>query len=253
MKKIAIFIPAYNAATTIPLVIDRIPDSIKSRVKEIFVVDNASEDNTYLTVIGYKQLKNLNNLSVIRNDTNKGYGGSQKIAYKYAIEKGYDIIVMLHGDAQYAPEKIPLLLDPVEKNEADLVFGSRIKGNPIAGGMPFWRFFGNRVLTHIENGILGTNLSEFHSGFRVYSCEALKKIPFHLCSDNYYFDTEILIQFSLKSLKIAERPIPTHYGKESHSPSVAQTFNYSVNILRAVWKFLLHKYKIKKVDMFDII
>ncbi len=252
MKKIVIFIPAYNAGATVPLVIDRIPKEIKDKVKEIFVIDNASQDNTYLTVIGYRQQKGLSNLKVIRNETNKGYGGSQKIAYRYAINKGYDIVVMLHGDAQYAPEKIPLLLEPMESNRADLVFGSRMRGSPVRGGMPLWRYLGNKTLTIIENSILGTNLSEFHSGFRVYNCHALKKVPFELCSDDYHFDTDILIQFVIKKLKIVERPIPTHYGKESHSPTIKQTLNYSINILWAMFNYLLHKQGIKRIKKFTI-
>lgn len=250
--KIAIFIPAYNAATTIPLVIDRIPEQIKKEVKEIFVIDNASPDNTYLTVIGYKQLKEINNLSVIRNDINKGYGGSQKIAYEYAIEKGYDAIVMLHGDAQYAPEKLPALLEAMKENNADLVFGSRIQGNPLKGGMPLWRFIGNRALTFFQNRVLGTNFSEFHSGYRVYDCNALKKIPFNLCSDNYHFDTEIFVQCVINNLKIMEVTIPTHYGPESKSPSVKQTVNYCMNVVKTMFKYLLHKRGIKKLEMFEV-
>ena len=112
-SKIAIFIPAYNAAYTLPVVLDRIPPEIKEKVRQIFVIDNASPDNTYLIGIGYRQAKGLDKLEVFRNESNRGYGGSQKIAYRYAIDNGFDIVVMLHGDAQYAPEKIPALLEPL--------------------------------------------------------------------------------------------------------------------------------------------
>lgn len=253
MKKIAIFIPTYNAANTLPIVLDRIPESIKRSAVEIFVIDNASADNTYFVGVGYKHEKNLMNLQLIKNDKNRGYGGSQKIAYKYAIEKRFDIIVMLHGDAQYAPEYIPNILVPLESGEADLVFGSRMTGDPLKGGMPLWRYIGNKVLTKIENAVLNLGLSEFHSGFRAFTIDSLKQVPFELCADDYHFDTDILIQFKIKNLRIREQPIPTHYGRESHSPSVFQTMNYSINILRSMLEYVFHikglryeqKFKIK--------
>ncbi|MBI5224909.1 glycosyltransferase family 2 protein [Candidatus Micrarchaeota archaeon] len=252
MKKIAIFIPTYNAAQTLPIVLDRIPREIKQKVKEIFVVDNNSSDNTYMTAVQYKSKSKLNNLKIIKNERNLGYGGSQKKAYKYVLDKGYDIVVMLHGDAQYAPELIPQLLKPVEEGKADLVFGSRMKGNPLKGGMPFYRLIGNKVLTAIENYVLEMNLSEYHSGYRVYSCAALRKLPFEKCSNDYHFDTDILIQSRIKNLKIKEIPIPTHYGKESHSPTIVQLIKYTLNILKAMLDYWLHRKGIAKIKKFDI-
>ena len=252
IPKIAIFIPTYNAAQTLPAVIDRIPAKLKQQVKEIFVIDNASKDNSHLIGIGYKHQKGLSNLNIYRNETNRGYGGSQKRAYQYAIDKGFDIIVMLHGDAQYAPEEIPNLLVPVMRDKADLVFGSRMRGNPLKGGMPLYRYIGNKALTLIENTILGLNLSEFHSGFRVFNCHALKTVQFQLCANDYYFDTDILIQFRLKNLRIAEVPIPTHYGAESHSPSIWQLISYGTNILLAMLNYWLHKHGFKYVEKFDV-
>jgi len=251
MKKVAIFIPAYNVSSTIPLVIDRIPKEIKSEVKEIFVIDNASSDSTYLTVIGYKHDRDMQNLSIIRNKENKGYGGSQKAAYNYSIKKGYDIILMLHGDAQYAPEYIPKILEPLEKDEADMVFGSRMRGHPLKGGMPVWKYFGNRTLTIIENFLLDLSLSEYHSGFRAFSVRALKKIPFGLCSNDYHFDTDILIQFKIAGFRIKETTIPTHYGKDSKSPSVLHLFSYAWNILISLFMYILYKKNIIKNDKFN--
>ncbi|RLG20149.1 glycosyltransferase family 2 protein [Candidatus Micrarchaeota archaeon] len=250
-KKIIIFIPTYNAAETLPLVIDRIPGRLKKRVKEILIIDNASPDNTYMTAVNYKADRKMHNMQVIRNEKNLGYGGSQKKAYQYAIDKGYDIIVMLHGDAQYAPEKIPLILKPLETGEADMVFGSRMRGDPLGGGMPVWRYFGNRIITVAENFVLGLNLSEFHSGFRAFSCKALQNIPFTRCANDYHFDTDILIQFRLADMRIAEEPIPTHYGRESKSPTVIQTVKYTVNIFFSLIEYLLHKSGIKRVEKFD--
>jgi len=159
---------------------------------------------------------------------------------------------MLHGDGQYAPELLPDLIKPVEEGKADLVFGSRMTGDPLAGGMPYYRYLGNKGLTFIENKTLGLNLSEFHSGYRVFSCEALKKIPFDKCSDNYHFDTEILIQFRIKNLRIAERSIPTHYGEESGSPSIKDLAIYSTNILLALKDYVYHKKGIKTLPKYDI-
>ncbi|MEK6954519.1 MAG: glycosyltransferase family 2 protein [Candidatus Micrarchaeota archaeon] len=250
MKKIAIFIPTYNAAHTLPRVIDRIPREIKKRVKEIIVIDNASPDNTYLTAIGYKQEKGLSNLNVIRNEHNLGYGGSQKKAYEYVLRKKYDIVVMLHGDAQYAPELLPKLLLPIEQGKADLVFGSRMKGNPLGGGMPIIRYMGNKFLTWVENLVLGMDLSEYHSGYRIYSCKALRKVRFDKCSNDYHFDTDILIQAKLLKFRIVEMPIPTHYGKEAHSPTPMQLVKYSLNILSEMAEFWLHKKGIAKNSKF---
>ena len=246
-----IFIPTYNAAETLPFVMDRIPGELKRKVGEILVIDNASPDNTYMTAVKYKADKKVHNMHVIKNERDLGYGGSQKKAYQYAIDNGYDIIVMLHGDAQYAPEKIPLILKPLEHDEADMVFGSRMRGDPLGGGMPVWRYMGNRLITIAENLVLGLNLSEFHSGFRAFSCKALKRIPFKKGADDYHFDTDILIQFRVAEMRIAEEPIPTHYGRESRSPTVMQTVNYTINIFLSLLEFLLHKWGIKRVGKFD--
>lgn len=252
MKKIAIFIPAYNAARTIPIVIDRIPTEIKAQVQEIFVVDNASNDNTYLTVIGYKHETGLSNLRVIRNPKNVGYGGSQKVAYNYAIENGYDIVVMLHGDAQYAPECLPEIIKPLVDDKADLVFGSRMTGDPLGGGMPLYKFFANKVITWFENTVLGTKLSEFHSGYRAYSCHALKRIPFNLCADDYHFDTDILIQYRLCDLRIGETTIPTHYGEESQGPSFYRLIIYVMGIFFSMVDYSLHRRGFKRIEKFAI-
>lgn len=247
--KVAIFIPAYNAAKTLPIVIDRIPEDVKRNAAEIFIVDDASHDNTYLIGVGYQTINKLPNLKVYRNEKNKGYGGNQKYAYRYAIENGFDIVVMLHGDAQYAPEKISYLLEPFMTGEADMVFGSRMAGHPIRGGMPLHKFIGNKFLTAVANFVLKTKLSEYHSGYRVYSCEALKKVPFEKCSDDFHFDTEIIIQFKIRGLRIAERPIPTYYGGERCYVNVV---SYGLNVLKALAEYWLHSKGIRKIEKYDI-
>lgn len=250
--KVAIFIPAYNVAKTISSVIDRIPPEVKSEIKEILIIDDGSRDNTFRVVSDYKKQKNLSELTIIRNGINRGYGATQKIAYQYAISRGMDYIVMLHSDGQYAPEMIPALLEKITGENADMVFGSRIKGDPRKGGMPKIKIIGNKALTAIENFVLDLNLSEFHSGYRIYNCKALQQIPFNLCSEDYVFDTEIIIQFKIKNLKIIELPIQTHYGKESQSPTFFALVKYTLSILKTMGEYLFQSYGIKKIKKFEI-
>ena len=248
-KKIGIFIIAYNAEFTLASVIDRIPKEVKRKVAEIFVFDDHSKDQTYQQGLSYKKHHRIEKLNIYRNEKNLGYGGNQKRGYNYAVAKGYDIVVMVHGDGQYAPEVLPELLKPLENDEADMVFGSRMTQNPLKGGMPLYKYLGNKFLTTIENFLLNTNLSEFHSGCRLYSCKALQQVPFNLCSDKFHFDTDIIIQFLSKELRIAERPIPTFYGNEvSH----VKVLSYGYNVLKSVVQYKLHKYGILKVAKFQV-
>ena len=170
------------------------------------------------------------------------------MAYQYAIDKGFDIVVMLHGDAQYAPEKISSILEPLEKDEADMSFGSRIAGLPLKGGMPIHRFLGNKFLTAVENFVLNWNLSEYHSGFRAFTTKSLGQIPFRLFSNDYHFDTEILIHYKLRKLRVIERPIPTYYGDERCYVNI---WKYGFSILGALMEYILHKKNIKKSEKFN--
>jgi len=249
--KIAIFIPAYKAVTTLISAIERIPQKIKKEVKEIYVFDDCSDDNTYYAGLGYKYKNGVDKLSIYTNKKNLGYGGNQKQGYNYAIKKGYDIVVMLHGDVQYAPEYIPQLIEPLLKNEADMAFGSRMLGSPLRQGMPLWKYLGNKALTLIENAVLKLKLSEYHSGFRAFSCHALADIPFNRCPDGYNFDTDIIIQLLLKKKKIAEIPIPTHYGPESHEISFAKSIDYAYNIFKSLLQYKLQVSGVKKIYKFD--
>ncbi|MGO8873421.1 MAG: glycosyltransferase [Acidimicrobiales bacterium] len=213
--KIGILVVAYNAATTLAKVLDRIPDEIRSEIEEVIVSDDHSQDSTYLVGLGYQQMSDLP-ITLIRQPKNLGYGGNQKAGYHLAIEHGLDIVVMLHGDGQYAPESLPDIVAPILTGEADAVFGSRmmIKGAARKGGMPLYKYVGNRILSRFENAALGTTLSEFHSGYRAYSVSALKQIPFERNSNGFNFDTQIIIQLHDAGMRIAEVPIPTYYGDE---------------------------------------
>jgi glycosyltransferase involved in cell wall biosynthesis len=250
-KKIAIFIPAYQVSKTITSVIDRIPKKIYNSVEEIYVFDNCSTDDTYKVVINYKKKKNLSKLNVFRNNKNLGYGGTQIKAYKYAISKNYDIVVMLHADGQYPPEMIGKLLQPLLKGEADMVFGSRINGNPLEGNMPYYKYVGNRFLTILENAVFGLHLTEYHSGFRAYRVNALKKVPFEFCNIDYSFDTDIIVQFKIANLIIKEITIPTHYDEYSRTITARGSFKVGFKILHIILEYLFNMLGIVKVRKFE--
>ncbi|MGI9086379.1 MAG: glycosyltransferase [Chthoniobacterales bacterium] len=215
-KRLLIFIVAYNAETTIEKVLSRIPASLHTPNVEVLIIDDSSKDKTFQQGLRYEQGRPPFKITILRTPVNQGYGGNQKLGYRYAIDHGFDIVALVHGDGQYAPEKLPALLEPLVRGEADAVFGSRMidKRAARSGGMPAHKWLGNQVLTRFQNALLGTALSEFHSGYRLYSTAALAQIPFEKNTGDFHFDTEIIIQFVLKKLRIAELPIPTFYGDE---------------------------------------
>ena len=215
-KRVLIFIVAYNAETTIEKVLSRIPSSLHQDGVEVLIIDDSSKDETFLNGLRYQKAHSAFKITVLRTPRNQGYGGNQKLGYRYAIDNGFDVVALVHGDGQYAPEKLPALLAPLLAGNADAVFGSRMidKRAARAGGMPLYKWLGNQILTTFQNRMLGTQLSEFHSGYRLYSTAALAQIPFEKNTNDFHFDTEIIIQLILKKLRIAELPIPTFYGEE---------------------------------------
>jgi len=215
-KRLLIFIVAYNAERTIEKVLSRIPPSLHSGGLEVLIIDDSSKDNTFAQGLRCQQRNSAFKITVLRTAENQGYGGNQKLGYRYAIDNGFDIVALIHGDGQYAPEKLPELLKPLVCDEADVVIGSRMIDKRAArrGGMPLYKWIGNQILTGFQNRILGTRLSEFHSGYRLYSTKALAQIPFEKNTNDFHFDTEIIIQLVLKKLRMAELAIPTFYGNE---------------------------------------
>jgi glycosyltransferase involved in cell wall biosynthesis len=213
--RIGVLVVAYNAERTLTDVLDRLPASFRRKVSCILVSDDASHDGTQRVGLEYQARGDLP-LAVIRNDRNLGYGGNQKRGYRWAIEHGLDVIVLLHGDGQYAPEVIEDLVSPLVDGTTDAVFGSRMltRGTARAGGMPLYKFVGNRILTTLQNALTGLDLSEWHSGYRAYRVDALADIPFDSYSVGFDFDTEIILGLHEAGKTIHEVSIPTYYGSE---------------------------------------
>src|ERR1700744_6293464 len=206
--RVLIFVVAYNAEKTLESVLDRIPEELRTRNVEVLVIDDSSKDATFHTGLKREDQTSEFKITILRTPVNQNYGGNQKLGYRYAIDNGFDIVALVHGDGQYAPEKLPALLEPFYKDEADAVFGSRMihKQDALKGGMPLYKWVGNQVLTRFQNAMLGSHLSEFHSGYRLYATAALRRIPFERNSNDFHFDTEIIIQLVMKKMGIVELP-----------------------------------------------
>lgn len=249
--KVVVFIVAYQAETTLKAVLERIPDELfRDYDCSILVVDDASADRT-LTVGKSFQLEHPEiPLTVLRNEFNQGYGGNQKVGYTHAIAEDAEVVALLHGDAQYAPEELPKLIAPIVRREADAVFGSRMMEpfGALRGGMPLYKYVGNRILTTIQNRLLGTKLSEFHSGYRVYSVPFLKRIHFKLNSNDFHFDSEIIIQFLNAGGRILELPIPTYYGDEICR---VNGMKYAKDVVRVTVENVFHRAGVLHKRRFD--
>ncbi|HJX49250.1 MAG TPA: glycosyltransferase family 2 protein, partial [Gaiellaceae bacterium] len=237
-KKIAIFIVAFQAERFIASVLERIPGPLRDHFAEILVIDDSSSDRTFATARTAGERLGLGNINVLRTPFNRGYGGNQKLGYLHAIKQRYDYVVLLHGDGQYAPEYLPQIVNALGEDEPDALIASRMinRRDALRGGMPFYKWIGNQILTQIENRMLGSHLSEFHSGYRAYKVDALAAIPFQLNSDDFHFDTEVLIQLLSTGRVVKEIPVPTFYGDEI---SRVNGLKYAVNCIKAVSKVRL--------------
>jgi len=245
-KRIGVLIVTYNAVTTIPQVLKRITPNVWKNVEEVVIFDDASSDPTFELAVGIKMLANIPKLNVLKHPKNLGYGGNQKAGYQYFIDRGFDIVVLLHGDGQYAPEILAHMYQPLVSGEADAVFGSRMMktyGGPLKGGMPLYKYVGNRILTAFENSALGLNLTEFHSGYRAYNLHALKRIDFSRMTDDFHFDTEIIIKLHHQGFRISEVPIPTYYGDEI---CYVNGMKYARDVFRAIYRYNQTKRSISK-------
>ena len=240
MAKIGILVVAYNAASTLAQTLDRIPQQFRGEIHEVLVGDDHSQDATHLVALGYQQITADLPLVIVRHPENLGYGGNQKWGYRYAIEHGWDVVVLLHGDGQYAPELLPAMIEPIVTGKADAVFGSRImnRGEARRGGMPVYKYLGNRILTTFQNAVVGTNLSEWHSGYRAYDVKALASLPLDDNADGFNFDTEIIIQLHEAGRRITEIPIPTYYGDEI---CYVDGIGYAKDVTKDVLRYRAHK------------
>src|ERR1044071_165684 len=250
-ERLLIFIVAYNAQTTIEKVLSRIPPSLQSAEVEVLIIDDSSTDNTFLDGLRYQRRNSAFKITVLRTPENQGYGGNQKLGYRYAIDNGFDIVALIHGDGQYAPEKLPALLGPLVHGEADAVFGSRMIDKKAArqGGMPAYKWVGNQILTTFQNRMLKTALSEFHSGYRLYSTAALAQIPFEKNTNDFHFDTEIIVQLVMKNLRICELPIPTYYGDEICH---VNGMKYAWDVFRTMLRAKFHEMNLLFDRKFDV-
>jgi glycosyltransferase involved in cell wall biosynthesis len=250
-KRLLIFIVAYNAETTIEKVLGRIPASLHSESVEVLIIDDFSRDNTFSNGLRFQQRNSAFKITVLRTPENQGYGGNQKLGFRYAIDNGFDIVALIHGDGQYAPEKLPALLRPLVRGDAAVVFGSRMidSGAALAGGMPAYKWIGNKILTAFQNRMLRTNFSEFHSGYRLYSTSALNQIPFEKNTNDFHFDTEIIVQFVMKNICIAELPIPTYYGDEICH---VNGMKYAWDIFKTMFRVRFHEMNLLFDRKFDV-
>lgn len=240
-KKIIVVLPAYNAEKTLYQTYEEIPKDI---VDEVLMVDDHSIDNTV-------DLARSLGIKTIEHKRNYGYGRNQKTCYREALKHGADIVVMVHPDYQYTPKLITAIASMIAYDVYDVVLGSRIiGGKSLEGGMPAYKYIANRFLTAFENIILGSKLSEFHTGYRAFSREVLEALPLNENSDDFVFDNEVLAQIIFFGYRIGEVSCPTRYFEEASSINFARSIKYGVGVVITSFKFLFHRSNIRKDRLF---
>jgi len=237
-----VVLPALNAAQTLAATVADIPPG---SVTEIILVDDGSEDDTVAIA------RSLG-LTVIEHDRRRGYGANQKTCYDAALARGADLVIMVHPDYQYDARLIPLFVGFMELDLCDVMLGSRIRSrrDALAGGMPVYKYLSNRALTVLENLVLGQNLAEFHSGFRIYRREVLEAIPYHRNSDDFVFDTEMLVQAVYFGFRLGDAPMPCRYFPEASSIKLAAGTRYGLLTLATLARFLLQRVGLARFEMF---
>lgn len=237
-----VILPAYNASKTLKQTYDEIPFDI---VDDVVLVDDKSSDNTsdVAKEIGIKH--------VIRHEENKGYGGNQKTCYNKALELGADIVVMLHPDYQYTPKLIESMAYIIARDVYPVVIGSRILGKgALKGGMPKYKYIANRFLTLSQNILMNQKLSEYHTGYRMFSAEVLRNVNYNINSDDFIFDNQMLAQIFYAGYEVAEVTCPTKYFDEASSINLARSTTYGLGVLGVSWKYFINKMGLAKSRIF---
>jgi glycosyltransferase involved in cell wall biosynthesis len=242
-KKVVVVLPAYNAAKTLEKTYFEIPFDI---VDEVVITDDASKDNTV------EVAKKIGIKHVLQHDKNKGYGGNQKTCYDYALTLNADIIIMLHPDYQYTPKLIRAITSIIAEDVYKVVLASRILGGgALKGGMPLYKYFFNRVMTLLQNILMNQKLSEYHSGYRAFTAEAIRSVPYHKNSDDFVFDNQFLAQLCYAGYEIAEVTCPTKYDEESSSINFMRSMKYGVGCMLTALQYFLSKKGLMKFKIFE--
>lgn len=237
-KVITVVMPAYNAEKTLMKTYNEIPFDI---VDNVILVDDKSSDNTI------KIAEELNIKHIVVHKNNMGYGANQKTCYDYALNLKSDIVIMLHPDYQYTPKLIHSMAYLIAEDVYQVVFGSRILGRgAIKGGMPLYKYISNRILTFLQNLLMGNKLSEYHTGYRAFSAEVLRSVKYKKCSNNFVFDNQMIAQICDKGYDIAEITCPTKYFEEASSIKLYPSIVYGLGVLGVSFQYFFHKTKIKK-------
>jgi glycosyltransferase involved in cell wall biosynthesis len=239
MRK-AVVIPSYNAADTLPEVIDTLPKELAREGGKAIIVNDCSPDRT--GEVADDLAKRHKHVEVVHHPKNRGYGGALKSGLARGYELGFDVFPVVHSDGQYAPEMAMKLCEPIERGETEIVQGSRMKaGGARAGGMPYFsRYLPNKILTTMENVVFGTSVAEFHSGYMIFSRRLLEMVPYQNLQDNYNFDAEMMVMAHLCKIPIVEMPIPTRYDE---STSSLRPIPYGLNVLRMMWRHSVGHYR----------
>lgn len=241
-KTIVVVMPAYNAELTLERTYREIPFDV---VDDVILVDDTSTDHTSdkASELGIKH--------VVRHERNKGYGGNQKTCYTKALELGADIIIMVHPDYQYTPKLIHAMVSVIAYDVYPVVFASRILGKgALKGGMPLYKYFFNRVLTLLQNILMGQKLSEYHTGYRAFRADVLRSVPFEKCSDDFVFDNQITAQVFYAGYEIGEVTCPTKYFKEASSINFSRSVKYGLGVLLTSCLYRLQKWGLIHLDLF---
>ena len=240
-KRVAVVLPAYDAAKTLPRTVAEIPREI---VDDIILTDDASSDNTV-------DLAQDLGLFSIRHDHNRGYGANQKTCYTAALARGADIIVMLHPDYQYTPKLVAAMVSMIAYGEYDVVLASRILGRgALKGGMPLYKYISNRILTLVENILIHEKVSEYHTGYRAWSRKVLERLPLLSCSDDFVFDNQMIAQAVYFNFRIGEISCPTKYFEEASSIDFQRSVTYGLGVLRTALDLRLKRWGLTNPAIF---